>query len=1673
MGLSLRHLWIVLCQRVIYCSREIEGRIAFHVVVPGLMTLCLLALGLLVPGYYQYYDARSEKEMIDAYKNSTLYEDQNKTMYVAVVIQAVQTATSSGVPASNVTSWNDVEITIRPRLPLIGEEVWHSGRSHPKVSRSCENIALSGYNTEGVNVLLHLMTESLVQAGNPHAPRLRLGSSALWCNDLEIIRISVPVIIALAFLPGGALLAYLAKLAATRSNSIILRLNNLSRVTSTLADIVLVLLHTAVISMCLIQGMVLGGMTKNFRHYSSPFVFLAIYMYGLSTYSFTFFMSSVPCMSELSSEGVVVALTVVQVLPAVYCTLTRQLVNQIIVSTLFFGSSLYLVSVAIFSSAETHFNEAFPHHTWVSPSPDLGQSLTTPGSVPHLTWDGPSPHLGQYPTKPGSVPHHTWVSTSLNLGRSLTRPGSSPDLVSPSSDLGQFLTRPGQSLIRPGSVPHQIWDGPSPDLCLSLTRPGSVPHQTWDGLTPEPEWQGLWGGPDIQSSDGIYLQVVVGMMMIQTLTHCLLGVGLALLKGVTLNWKMAAPIHSRALFAPRVSLKKHTHKSETDVFPVVKIRNVNREGHCKGDDRALHDISFDIGSGEKVAVVGLSSAGKTTLVKIITGQIRNYSGHVLIDGRESWEFLRLHGNRLRNHFDVSPKVNQLLFTFNLHKESQTVCDYLSLSGVRSLQLAIAYMNDPFFVVIDEPFAGLSKYAAGMMESTIEEKFGTTLICTRSVRSALQVADRLVLLSQGTVVFEGTGEQLKESFGAGYLLTVGLKKSCNVDSLTNYMQLFEPRLFVLSTSSTTLTCVLPDTATFKFEFFLANMNWKKRKLKIYNFSIQHVSMDDLLEWLPDVAYLRARLRQIEACRADMEEFSLDRLLQNVKFKNEPVLIYSTLSQSRSVEHIKALQKELNKLYTNNSNSSSTSAELWQSPEGAPHSRMDALWWSDSLLDTVQVSDKERYTSPAYIFEGDLSHVLCPFPGDISTDTYLRALHGHMPRRDVGGYLNNDESESRRSNHEQHIKIFPPSDQLWPVELHLRPWHILDNRCMHIVQLLHCSFLNTRLSYSSDEDTESLFLDANAAHRFPLLSFKQYVAITTTSFIRFNISKTCPVWEDILSSLKHFILLSCIRIDAKSSLHAQIIKNRQWRYLHFLGWKAKSLGEVIDSFKFDGSEKCPLMRRVYPGQSDRTDRTDPYLWKQCLTLELRSSLNKWPLFFPLSDPRYLSSFGGCCIIICNLFQPPSNLFRPLPICRIEILLKHIESSHTALNSLKCLLRLKEVMTESKRKAQGLVKTRNDRPRKRRYVLISVLLKKPLPQYVMKMETILSHGILLVSKLVHRSRKHSLHFLHRYKTSKLFSVRLLASSYRRDAEHHNAVERGIPARMLLIAHPRALANSSYFTLQRPKFGKRTENGARKIYRKQKNFDFMQTLRGDIDVQMVCASHSYHRSAIGVLGAMDRNQSANPGAVLTEAMEKKQSRNFLGFLTSQIASFRKSKDTKASLAKSSPSKTSSVDQHTESQRSSIAASQARLLSDQAICNLETFLDSVPQGISSFRHGESSFYHQNLTRGARLLRALVVMQGKLFLYTIRSPTLTLFQLVFPLALVGFSIYFAGSTALGQRVKLPNHRVADEQGNHLRGFIGLHLKQRNTSRRRFGYCPTLTQADVFYDKRFYHSEAIG
>jgi ABC-2 type transport system ATP-binding protein len=204
-----------------------------------------------------------------------------------------------------------------------------------------------------------------------------------------------------------------------------------------------------------------------------------------------------------------------------------------------------------------------------------------------------------------------------------------------------------------------------------------------------------------------------------------------------------------------------------------------------GDREALRGISFDVDAGEVVAIVGPNGAGKTTLLSIIAGTLKPTSGTLAGPGedlRVGWapqqtalysklsvaENLRLFAE-LERVEDPRAAVERMLAQTGLDDRRDERVDRLSGGNRQRVNVAIGLISNPPLLALDEPSASLDPaQRARLWEFVTGQARGGTavLFSTHSPAEAQRYAQRVIVLEDGELRFDGTPGGLLEASGQG-------------------------------------------------------------------------------------------------------------------------------------------------------------------------------------------------------------------------------------------------------------------------------------------------------------------------------------------------------------------------------------------------------------------------------------------------------------------------------------------------------------------------------------------------------------------------------------------------------------------------------------------------------------------------------------------------------------------------------------------------------------------------------------------------------------------------------------------------------------------------------------------------------------------------------------------
>ena len=208
-----------------------------------------------------------------------------------------------------------------------------------------------------------------------------------------------------------------------------------------------------------------------------------------------------------------------------------------------------------------------------------------------------------------------------------------------------------------------------------------------------------------------------------------------------------------------------------------------------GKSHVLHGVDMRVGTGEIVSLLGRNGSGRSTTAKAIMGLV-DCNGSMLwqgkeMQGSEAYEVAHLGIGYVPENRDIFPKLtvyqNLLLgqkrgkknprWSFDdmyrmfprLKEREHTEAGVLSGGEQQMLTLCRTLMGDPDLIIIDEPTEGLAPKIVDLVAEYLKElrKRGiSVLLIEQKLTIAMQISDRCLVMGHGSIVFEGTPDELR-------------------------------------------------------------------------------------------------------------------------------------------------------------------------------------------------------------------------------------------------------------------------------------------------------------------------------------------------------------------------------------------------------------------------------------------------------------------------------------------------------------------------------------------------------------------------------------------------------------------------------------------------------------------------------------------------------------------------------------------------------------------------------------------------------------------------------------------------------------------------------------------------------------------------------------------------
>ena len=224
-------------------------------------------------------------------------------------------------------------------------------------------------------------------------------------------------------------------------------------------------------------------------------------------------------------------------------------------------------------------------------------------------------------------------------------------------------------------------------------------------------------------------------------------------------------------------------------LPIITVRHLCKE---YGSKTVLDNINLDIYPGQIIGYIGPNGAGKSTTVKILTGIIQEYSGEVSVFGKNlrdnilevkskvgyipelaelydlltPREYLSFVGKLYHLSDDIiEERSRKMLDSFGLLNNIDQRMDSFSKGMRQKVLITSGLLHNPSIVIMDEPLSGLDANAVIRLKELLQalkQEGKTIFYCSHMMDVVEKVSDRIVLINNGSIIADGTIEELRQN-----------------------------------------------------------------------------------------------------------------------------------------------------------------------------------------------------------------------------------------------------------------------------------------------------------------------------------------------------------------------------------------------------------------------------------------------------------------------------------------------------------------------------------------------------------------------------------------------------------------------------------------------------------------------------------------------------------------------------------------------------------------------------------------------------------------------------------------------------------------------------------------------------------------------------------------------
>ena len=221
---------------------------------------------------------------------------------------------------------------------------------------------------------------------------------------------------------------------------------------------------------------------------------------------------------------------------------------------------------------------------------------------------------------------------------------------------------------------------------------------------------------------------------------------------------------------------------------LVEIRNLKK---YFASQKAVDDISFNIGKGSIFGLLGPNGAGKTTLLRMITGIFYPDEGEIIFDGKKfdpnndvayigympeerglykkmkiGEQALYLAQLKGLPRAEAITKIKDWFIRFEMQTWWNKKVEDLSKGMSQKLQFVTTVLHDPKLIILDEPFSGLDPVNANLIKDEIynfAQRGSTVVFSTHRMEQVEEICDHIVLVNKGKKLLDGTVKNVKNDF----------------------------------------------------------------------------------------------------------------------------------------------------------------------------------------------------------------------------------------------------------------------------------------------------------------------------------------------------------------------------------------------------------------------------------------------------------------------------------------------------------------------------------------------------------------------------------------------------------------------------------------------------------------------------------------------------------------------------------------------------------------------------------------------------------------------------------------------------------------------------------------------------------------------------------------------